>query len=126
MLFILSYNHAETEAGKLVPDLFSFFWNVLHEGKANEAKVNFILWLPLLFEILGNVCIVVIFSPACDVIGSVNIFFGKKGMSLNCEIFFKKNEDVLVKSVYVTTIYRCDQDMIARLNIADIVLKEYK
>ena len=22
--------------------------------------------------------------------------------------------------------YRCDQDMIARLNIADVVLKEYK
>ena len=58
---------------------------------------------------------------------AVGIFcFGKKGMSLHCDIFFKKNNDVLVNSVYFTTMYRCDQDMITRLNIADVVLKAYK
>ena len=53
-------------------------------------------------------------------------YFGKKGMSLNCDIFFKKNKDVFVKPVYFTAIYRCDQVMITRLNIADVVLKECK
>ena len=47
-------------------------------------------------------------------------------MSLHCDIFFKKNKDVLVKPVYLTAIYRCDQDMMARLNIADVVLKEHE
>ena len=87
---------------------------------------NFIVCLPLLLEILGNVCIVIICCPACDIISSGNILFWKEGMSLHHYTFFKKNKDVLVKSVYFTAIYRCDQDMIARLNIADVVLKEYK
>ena len=53
-------------------------------------------------------------------------YFGKKGMSLHIDIFFKKDKGVLVKSVYLTAVYRCDQDMKATLNIADVVLKEYK
>lgn len=51
-------------------------------------------------------------------------YFGKKGLSLHCDIFVKKNKDMLVKSVYHTAVYRCHQDMIATLNIADVVLKE--
>ena len=47
-------------------------------------------------------------------------------MSPHCDIFFKKNNDVLVKSVYFTTVYRCDQDTITRLNIVHVVLKAYK
>ena len=47
-------------------------------------------------------------------------------MSLHCDIFFKKNKVLFVKSVYLTAVYRCDQDMITRLNIADVGLKEYK
>lgn len=53
------------------------------------------------------------------------LYFGKKEMSLHCDIFVKKNKNVLVKSVYLTTMYRCDQDMIATLRIADMVLKEH-
>ena len=29
---------------------------------------NFIAWLPLLFEILGHICILIICCPVCDVI----------------------------------------------------------
>lgn len=47
-------------------------------------------------------------------------------MNLHCDIFFKKKKDLLVKSVYITAMYRCDKDMIARLNIADVLLKQYK
>ena len=53
-------------------------------------------------------------------------YFGKEIMNLHCDIFFKKKKDLLVKSVYITAMYRCDQDMIARLNIADVLLKDYK
>ena len=41
-------------------------------------------------------------------------------------IYFSRKTDVSVKSVYLTAVYRCDQDMIARVNIADAILKEYK
>ena len=41
-------------------------------------------------------------------------------------IYFSRKTDVSVKSVYLTAVYRCDQDMIARVNIADATLKEYK
>ena len=53
-------------------------------------------------------------------------YFGKKGTRLHCDILFKKNKDALVKSVYLTAMYRCDRVMITTLNIADAVLKEYK
>ena len=52
-------------------------------------------------------------------------YFRKKGMSINCNIYLKKNKGVLVKAVYLPAMYRCDQDMITRLNIA-VVLKEYE
>ena len=31
---------------------------------------NFIVWLPLLLEILGNMCIIIVCFPVCDVINS--------------------------------------------------------
>ena len=47
-------------------------------------------------------------------------------MSLHCDIFFKKNKDVLVKSVYLTAMYRSDKDVIAAPKTAYVILKEYK
>ena len=46
-------------------------------------------------------------------------------MNLHCDIFFKKNKNVLVKSVHFTAKYRCDQDMITRLNIT-VALKSIR
>ena len=38
--------------------------------------LNFIVWLPLFVEILGNMCIVIIYCPVCDVINcEVNLCF---------------------------------------------------
>ena len=54
----------------------------------------------------------------------VGIFYiGKNGMSLHCDLFLKKNKDVLGKSVYLTAMYSCDQDMVTKLNINAVVLK---
>ena len=37
---------------------------------------NFIVWLPLLLEILGNMCIIIVCWPGCDVINSkINLIF---------------------------------------------------
>ena len=44
-------------------------------------------------------------------------------MSLHRNIFFRENNDVLVISFYLTAAYKCDQDMIATLNIGGVVLK---
>ena len=37
---------------------------------------NFIVWLPLLLEILSNICIAVVFVPGCHVINfEINLIF---------------------------------------------------
>ena len=37
---------------------------------------NFIIWMPLLLEILGSMCIVIVFLPDCDVINfEINFIF---------------------------------------------------
>ena len=37
---------------------------------------NFIAWLPLLLEILGNMCIVIVSQPGCDVMDfEINLSF---------------------------------------------------
>ena len=37
---------------------------------------NFIVWLPLLLEIWGNMCIAIIYYPGCDVMGfEINLIF---------------------------------------------------
>ena len=40
-------------------------------------------------------------------------YFRKKGMSLHCDIFQEK-QNVLVKSVYLTAMHRCNEDMITK------------
>ena len=37
---------------------------------------NLIVWLPLLLEILGNMCIAIVYYPGCDVMGfEINLIF---------------------------------------------------
>ena len=45
---------------------------------------NFIFWLPLFFEILGNKCIAIICYPGCDIINfEINLIFLIKAVFLN-------------------------------------------
>ena len=54
-------------------------------------------------------------------------YFGKKGMSVHVAILFQKNEQrKLTKLVYFTVLFRCDQDMLSTLNVAQHVLQQYK
>ena len=55
-------------------------------------------------------------------------YFGKKGMSVHVDVLLTKavTSSELMKSVDFTTIYRCDQDVIDTLCIAEHVLKEIR
>ena len=53
-------------------------------------------------------------------------YFGNKGMSVHVDVLMTKavTSSELMKSVYFTTIYTCDQDVIDTLCVAEHVLKE--
>ena len=54
-------------------------------------------------------------------------YFGKKGMSVHIDVFFQQNEiGKLTKFVYFTVIFRCDQNMLSTLGVAEHVLLQYK
>ena len=66
-------------SGTSLPASFSA-WNFLHSKifmlLYSINWPNFIVWLPLLCEILGNMCIVVACEPDCDVINfEINLIF---------------------------------------------------
>ena len=49
-------------------------------------------------------------------------YFGKMGMSLHVDILFLKKEDQLIKHVYFTAMYRCDQSSKEVISLADTIL----
>ena len=54
---------------------------------------NFIAWLPLLLEILGNMCIAIVCYPGCDVMDfEINLIF-------LIELFFLHDQKVMTKAL---------------------------
>eukprot|EP00111_Clytia_hemisphaerica_P013103 TCONS_00038459-protein len=54
-------------------------------------------------------------------------YFGKKGMTLHVDVFFfKDREENLIKKVYFTAAYRCEQALVDSLCLADVVLEKAK
>ena len=53
-------------------------------------------------------------------------YFGKKGMSLHIDVFFRKENDDLLKYVYFSCIFRSPQTMLDVLNIGDSVLQQFR
>ena len=53
-------------------------------------------------------------------------YFGKKGMSLHIDVFFRKYNDELLKYVYFTCIFRSQQSIIDVLNIGEHVIEKFK
>ena len=49
-------------------------------------------------------------------------YFGKKGMSLQVDVFFIKRNRISHKQVHFTALYRCDQGTVDTLSIAYIIL----
>ena len=53
-------------------------------------------------------------------------YFGKKGMTLHIDVFYIKSPDgQLIKIVYLTLVFRCDQSKLETMNISDHVLREF-
>ena len=52
-------------------------------------------------------------------------YFGKKGMSLHIDVFFRMDGDDLQKHTYFTAIFRCKQGLVDVLNIGENVLGQY-
>ena len=52
-------------------------------------------------------------------------YFGKKGMSLHVDVFFVKKNGQIIKHVYLTAVYRCDQGTSSVISIADAVLDQF-
>ena len=52
-------------------------------------------------------------------------YFGKKGMSLHIDVFFLRNNNKLLKYVYFTVVYRCDQGVDSTLCISENVVKRF-
>ena len=64
---------------------------------------------------------------AIHIQGKQSDYFGKKGMSVHVDVFVQKNEQgKLTKLIYFTVLFRCDQDMLSTLNVAQHVLQQYK
>ena len=53
-------------------------------------------------------------------------YFGKKGMSIHIDVFFRKQGEDLLKYVYLTCLFRCNQNSVDVLNIGDNVLCSFK
>lgn len=53
-------------------------------------------------------------------------YFGKQGMSLHIDVFFYMENDLLKKKVYLTVLFRCDQDMVDVLDVGKHVLDKFK
>lgn len=53
-------------------------------------------------------------------------YFGKKGMSVHVDVFFRKVEDKIEKYVFLTCVENCKQDLPETLIIAEVALKQLK
>ena len=74
---MLNFNFSEKGLG-LVSELY-FVYDFSRKKFLMLYSINcpnFIVWLPLLLEILGNMCITIVCLPGCDVINfEINLVF---------------------------------------------------
>ena len=66
---MLNFNFPEKDLGLVSPSHFVYDFSrkiflMLH----SIIRPNFFVWLPLLLQILGNMCITIVCQPGCDVI----------------------------------------------------------
>ena len=73
------------------PPAFTSYWAFLKQGSGYSPLASSFVWLSLLWEILGNLCIAIVFKPDCDVLNfEANLIFLIK-------TFFLQNLNILRK-----------------------------
>ena len=56
---------------------------------------------------------------------SQSSYFGKKGVTLHCDVFLLQKNGTVKKHTYFTTAYRSNQDIKDSLSLGDCVVKEF-
>ena len=75
-----------------LPHFLHNFWRKIFLLLYSINWPNFIVWLPLLCEILGNMCIAIVCKPGCDVMNfEVNLIF-------LINLFFLNDQRVMTKT----------------------------
>ena len=76
-----------------LPHFLHNFWRKIFLSLYFINSLSFIVWLPLLREILGNMCIVIVYQPGCEVMHfEVNLIFLIKSFFLHDQKVITKNE----------------------------------
>ena len=66
---MLNFNFSGKGLGLISPSYFVYdFWRKMFLKLHSINWPNFVVWLPLLLQILGNMCIATVCCPGCDVI----------------------------------------------------------
>ena len=74
---MLNFNFSEKGLGLISPPHFVYDFSRKMLLKLHPINwTNFIVWLPLLLQILGNMCIIIVCYPGCDAIKfEINLIF---------------------------------------------------
>ena len=63
-------------SGTSLPVTLYYFWRKIFSFLYSCTWPNFVVWLPLLHEILGDICIAIVCYPGCDVMNfEINLIF---------------------------------------------------
>ena len=78
-----------------LPHFLHNFWRKIFLSLSSVNRPNFIVWLSLLCEILGNMCIGIVCKPGCDVMDfEVSLIFQIK-------LFFLHDQNDVRKMYYI-------------------------
>ena len=76
--YMLNFDILENGLGIVSPrhSVYDFLRKIFVMLLISLILINFIVWLPLLLEILGNMCTAIAYFPCCDVINfEINLIF---------------------------------------------------
>ena len=87
-----------------LPHFWHNFWRKIFLLLYSINWPNVIVWLPLLCEILGNMCIAIVSKPGCDVMNfEVNLIFQGLSIKQITQIFLECESPTLNKWVMIFT-----------------------
>ena len=87
---MLNFDFSEKRLGIVAPLYIVYYFSKKIFLKLYSVNwPNFIVWLPLILEILGNMCIAIVCFPTCDVINfEINLIFLSAFPYLSKAVFY--------------------------------------
>ena len=102
-------------------DILKWTFHIVCHVQQNKAKTN-------VFDLLNETTGLWIRHYCQKVLPmeeSQSSYFGKKGMTLHCDVFLFKENGTVRKHTYFTAAYRSDQDVKDSLSLGDYIVKEF-